>query len=82
MNKPIRKVIISTNVIETGITIMGVSFVIDCLKHILVYYNPLNKTNAMRFMPVDKQMMMQRRGRVGRLRGGVYIALASKELCD
>jgi len=46
MNNGQQKVILATNVIETGFTYSGsegLSFVIDSLKYLLVYYDPTRK---------------------------------------
>ena len=52
-----QKVIIATNVVETGFTIESLSFVIDTLKHMLVYFNPATKARTFRTSVIDKSMM-------------------------
>ena len=49
-------VIIATNVVETGFTIPKLSYVIDSLKYLQAYYNPVTKTDNLRYMPVSTSM--------------------------
>ena len=51
-----RRIIVSTNIIETGFTVPDLGFVVDSLKFLHVYYNPVKKMDIMRFMPIDKNM--------------------------
>jgi HrpA-like RNA helicase len=74
------RIILSTNVIETGFTIPDLSYVIDTLKYLQAYYNPVTKMDILRFLPVSISMHQQRKGRVGRVQGGVYIALAPQSV--
>lgn len=50
---------------------------IDTAKFQLVYYDPVRRATVSRLHPIDKSMMQQRRGRVGRTNPGIYIALTS-----
>jgi len=56
VNSNKQSIIISTNVIETGFTIPNLSYVIDTLKFLQVYYNPILKTDIMRYMPISTAM--------------------------
>lgn len=50
------KIILATNVIETGYTINNLSVVIDCAKFKLAYRLPISKLEFLRDMPIDKSM--------------------------
>lgn len=47
------KIILATNVIETGYTINNLSIVIDCVKFKLAYRLPISKLEFLRDMPID-----------------------------
>ena len=74
-----RKVIISTNIAETGVTIESLKYCIDTGYVISVEYNPNINCNIILNRPVDKNMATQRRGRVGRVKPGVYYAMYSEK---
>lgn len=74
-----RKVIISTNIAETGVTIESLKYCIDTGYVIAVEYNPNINCSIILNRPVDKNMSIQRRGRVGRVKPGVYYAMYSEE---
>lgn len=77
-----RKVIISTNIAETGVTIESLKYCIDTGYVISVEYNPNINCNIILNRPVDKNMATQRKGRVGRVKPGVYYAMYSKQTYD
>lgn len=56
INQPTRKIIVATNVAETGATFKHVSYVIDCMKFINVVYNPVTKAHTIATMAVCKSM--------------------------
>lgn len=74
-----RKVIISTNIAETGVTIESLKYCIDTGYVISVEYNPNINCNIILNRPVDQNMATQRKGRVGRVKPGVYYAMYSKQ---
>ena len=51
-----QKIIIATNVLETGITVHNLSFVIDTMKFKSVYYDPVRKCEVLRDLPISKDM--------------------------
>ncbi|CAH0564481.1 unnamed protein product [Brassicogethes aeneus] len=73
-----RKIIISTNIAETSITIDDVVFVIDCGKIKMTNYIP--ETNSQTLLPewVSLANANQRRGRAGRVQAGVCYHLFSR----
>ena len=64
--KPTRRIIISTNIAETGVTIETLKYCIDTGYVFSVNFNPDFGTTVMLGKNVTRGMAMQRRGRVGR----------------
>ena len=72
---PLRKVVLSTNIAESSLTIEGVRVVIDsglvgCLR-----YNPQCGMSKLESVWISKASAEQRRGRAGRLEEGVCLRL-------
>ncbi|MBR7103901.1 MAG: ATP-dependent RNA helicase HrpA [Lentisphaeria bacterium] len=74
-----RRVILSTNVAETSLTIPGIRFVVDSGLVRLSRYNPRTRIQELRVEPVSQAGARQRRGRCGRLSDGVCVRLYSEE---
>jgi len=72
------KVIISTNIAETSVTIDGVTSVIDSGLSKLNYYNPKTFTSSLIETPISKASANQRKGRAGRTRPGFCYRLYSR----
>ncbi|TYJ54362.1 hypothetical protein B9479_005028 [Cryptococcus floricola] len=67
---PGRKVVISTNIAETSLTIDGIVYVVDpgfCKQKV---YNPRVRLESLLVTPISKASAMQRAGRAGRTRPG------------
>lgn len=73
-----RKVIISTNIAETSITIPDVQHVIDSGKHREYGYNHASKMSTLSTVWISKSNAKQRAGRAGRVQKGNYYALFSR----
>ncbi len=73
------KIILSTNVAETGITIPNLKYCIDTGFYTSVSYNPINNSTVILNKIVDQSMAVQRKGRVGRKTPGIWYALYSEE---
>jgi HrpA-like RNA helicase len=71
-NKATRKVIISTNIAETGITINSLKYCIDIGLVNQLEYNPIINSNILIVKPATKSMVLQRKGRVGRKQPGIF----------
>ena len=69
------KVVISTNIAETSLTIDGITSVIDSGLAKLNYYNPKSFTSSLIETPISKASCNQRKGRAGRTRPGVCYRL-------
>lgn len=65
-----RKVVISTNIAETSLTIDGVVFVIDPGFAKQKVYNPRVRVESLLVSPISKASAQQRAGRAGRTRPG------------
>jgi len=74
-----RKVIVSTNVAETSLTIPGITYVVDTGIARIPRYLPRTRTTIMPVVPISRSSADQRKGRSGRVRGGVCIRLYSEE---
>lgn len=73
-----KKVVISTNIAETSVTISDVTTVIDSGLCKLNFYNPKNYTSSLIETPVSKASCNQRKGRAGRTRAGTCYRLFSR----
>lgn len=73
------RIILATNIAETGITITGLKRVIDTGYHNPVSYNPDLDVHVTSKVPISKTSAHQRRGRVGRAEPGDYYALFSRQ---
>ncbi|TYJ43624.1 hypothetical protein E1A91_A03G165900v1 [Gossypium mustelinum] len=66
----VRKIVLTTNIAETSITINDVVFVLDCGKAKETSYDALNNTPCLLPSWVSKVSTQQRRGRAGRVQPG------------
>ena len=73
------KVVISTNIAETSVTIDGITAVIDSGLSKLNYYNPRTFISSLVETPVSKASANQRKGRAGRTREGTCYRLYSRK---
>ena len=65
-----RKIIFSTNVAESSLTVKGATFVIDCGLALEDFYDPMKDANALLEKFVSQSAIQQRKGRVGRTKPG------------
>lgn len=73
------KVVISTNIAETSVTIDGITTVIDSGLSKLNHYNPKTFTSSLIEGPVSKASANQRKGRAGRTREGTCYRLYTRK---
>ncbi|ODV88301.1 hypothetical protein CANARDRAFT_26453 [[Candida] arabinofermentans NRRL YB-2248] len=77
--RPGRKVIISTNIAETSLTIDGIVFVVDPGFSKQKVYNPRVRVESLLVSPISKASAQQRAGRAGRTRPGKCFRLYTEE---
>jgi HrpA-like RNA helicase len=75
-----RRVICGTPVIETGITVNTLKYVIDCGLVKETAYNTTHNLNQLLLQPCSKSSLEQRGGRVGRIQYGIVYRLMPEEL--
>jgi len=73
-----RKIIIGTNIIESGVTIDGITHVIDMLRHKIKHVNQ-NGIESLVETWISQASSYQRRGRAGRTRKGFYYPMCSQD---
>lgn len=73
--KPYRRVIVSTNVAETGLTLESLRYCIDTALMFTNEFNPRFDVSIFAVKPVTSSMSLQRKGRVGRKFPGVFYPL-------
>ncbi|KAM4710439.1 3'-5' RNA helicase YTHDC2 [Discoglossus pictus] len=74
----IRKVILSTNIAETSITVNDVVFVLDSGKVKEKSFDALNHVTMLKMVWISKASAVQRKGRAGRCRPGMCFRLFSR----
>lgn len=70
-----RKIIVSTNVAETSLTLPNIRYVIDTGLARVSRFNPRTRTKRLPIEEISKSSAQQRAGRAGRVREGVCIRL-------
>jgi ATP-dependent helicase HrpB len=73
-----RKVILSTNVAETSVTIDGIAAVVDCGLSRVAAHSPWSGLPTLRTQRISKSSAIQRAGRAGRTRAGKCLRLYTK----
>jgi ATP-dependent RNA helicase DHX57 len=76
------KIILSTNVAETSITIPDCTIVIDSCREKQSSYDPVNRMPLLKETFASKASLKQRRGRAGRVRAGTCYKLISRPTYD
>uniref|UniRef100_A0A3P9P8H0 RNA helicase n=1 Tax=Poecilia reticulata TaxID=8081 RepID=A0A3P9P8H0_POERE len=74
----VRKIILSTNIAETSITIDDVVFVIDSGKIKEKSFDTLSRVSMLKTVWISKASVLQRKGRAGRCRPGICFHLFSR----
>jgi ATP-dependent helicase HrpA len=74
-----RRIVLSTNVAETSLTVPGIRYVIDSGLARIKRYNPRNKTTQLRIEKISQAAAQQRAGRSGRVQNGICVRLYSEQ---
>ena len=74
-----RKVILSTNIAETSVTVSGVRYVIDCGKSKYKQFRASLGLDSLLVKPVSKSAAIQRKGRAGREAAGQCYRLYTEQ---
>ena len=79
---PCRRIILTTNVAETGLTVNSIKYVIDAGFNREVEFNPLLGISALLTKPAPQSRIRQRKGRAGRKFRGVFYPLYPEWIYD
>lgn len=74
-----RKIILSTNIAETSLTIPGIRYVIDAGLARISHYHSRTHTRRLPIEPIAQSSANQRAGRAGRMEAGVCFRLYSEK---
>ncbi len=74
-----RRIVLTTNVAETSLTVPGIRYVIDTGVARIHRYSPRSKINLLQIEPISQASAKQRAGRCGRIAEGIAIRLYSQE---
>lgn len=80
--KPGRKIIVSTNIAETSLTIDGIVYVVDPGFSKQKVYNPRVRVESLLVTPISRASAHQRSGRAGRTRPGKCFRLYTENSFD
>jgi len=75
---PTRRVIISTNIAETGLTLKNLKYVVDSGYNKSSEYDPIHDIHSVISKPAPQSRIKQRRGRAGRNAAGIFVPLYPK----
>ncbi|HOZ56868.1 MAG TPA: ATP-dependent RNA helicase HrpA [Nakamurella multipartita] len=79
---PGRRIVLSTNVAETSLTVPGIRYVIDPGTARISRYSPRSKVQRLPIEPISQASAGQRAGRCGRVANGICIRLYSEKDFD
>ncbi|MFT4432447.1 ATP-dependent RNA helicase HrpA [Caballeronia sp. 15715] len=74
-----RRIVLSTNVAETSLTVPGIRYVVDTGLARVKRYSYRNKVEQLQIEPISQSSANQRAGRCGRVADGVCIRLYEEE---
>ncbi|HEY7815774.1 MAG TPA: DUF3418 domain-containing protein, partial [Nakamurella sp.] len=79
---PGRRIVLSTNVAETSLTVPGIRYVIDPGTARISRYSPRSKVQRLPIEPISQASAGQRAGRCGRVANGICIRLYAEKDFD
>src|SRR5206468_10582460 len=74
-----RRIVLSTNVAETSLTVPGICYVIDTGLARIKRYSVRNKTTLLQIEKISQAAANQRAGRCGRVAEGVCVRLYTED---
>src|SRR6185312_9803645 len=74
-----RRIVLSTNVAETSLTVPGIRYVVDPGTARISRYSPRSKVQRLPIEPISQASAGQRAGRCGRVADGICIRLYSEQ---
>lgn len=74
-----RRIVLSTNIAETSLTVPGIRYVVDTGTARISRYSTRNKVQRLPIEPISQASANQRSGRCGRVADGIAIRLYSEE---
>nr|WP_277626364.1 ATP-dependent RNA helicase HrpA [Arsenicicoccus piscis] len=74
-----RRIVLSTNVAETSLTVPGIRYVVDTGVARISRYSQRTKVQRLPIEPISQASALQRSGRCGRVADGIAIRLYSEE---
>ena len=74
-----RRVILSTNIAETSLTVPGIRYVVDSGLARISHYSATSRTQRLPIEPIAQSSANQRKGRCGRVSNGVCYRLYSEQ---
>jgi len=77
-----RKIILSTNIAETSVTLDGIRFVVDCGKHKTRDFHSATGMESLTVRDISKSQAAQRTGRAGRVSSGFCFRLYTENAFD
>lgn len=81
-NHPGRRIVLSTNVAETSLTVPGIRYVVDPGTARISRYSKATKVQRLPIEPISQASANQRSGRCGRVADGIAIRLYAEEDFD
>ncbi len=79
LNSDSRKIIVSTNIAETSLTIPGILYVVDSGVARIAQYSPTTGTFALPVTEISRSSADQRMGRCGRMENGICVRLYGED---
>lgn len=77
-----RKIILSTNIAETSVTLDGIKYVVDCGKHKTRDFHSATGMESLSVHDISKAQAAQRAGRAGRVSSGFCFRLYTENAFD
>lgn len=78
----VRKVVLTTNIAETSLTIEGIRLVVDCAQERVARFDVRTGLTRLITQRISQASMIQRAGRAGRLEPGICLHLTSAEQAE